>query len=111
MLNNIAATLKSSGAKTVKVEGHTDPLGSEKYNLVLSQHRADIVRDYLVSQGVEANFETVGVGEANQVKACKGHGKELKDCLRPNRRVVISADGVTQSVEAGPIGPTPLYEK
>ena len=84
------------------------------YNLALSQHRADIVRDYLVSQGVEANFETVGVGEANQVKACEGHGKELKDCLRPNRRVVITSGGVaqsTQSTEAGPIGPTPLYQK
>lgn len=114
VLNNIAATLKSSGAKDIKIEGHTDPLGSEKYNLALSQHRADTVRDYLVSQGVEANFETVGVGEANQVKTCEGHGKELKDCLRPNRRVVITSGGVTQSTqstEAGPIGPTPLYEK
>ncbi|HDL3306508.1 TPA: plastocyanin, partial [Mannheimia haemolytica] len=53
---------------------------------------------------------------ANQVKACDGEtGQELKDCLRPNRRVEISANGgVMKQNEggnvAGPNGPAPLYQ-
>ncbi len=112
VLTNIANRLKSSGTKEVKVEGYTDYLGSDQYNLALSQRRADTVKAYLSSQGVEANIVAVGLGEANQVKACDDkNGQALKDCLRPNRRVVIIADGMQATAEAGPIGPSPLYEK
>ncbi len=36
----------------VQVEGYTDNVGGDQYNLTLSQQRGDAVRDYLVSQGV-----------------------------------------------------------
>ncbi|HSW20388.1 MAG TPA: OmpA family protein [Ramlibacter sp.] len=50
---------------TVTVEGHTDAIGSDTYNLELSQGRASAVRDYLVlHHGIEAaRLKTLGYGE------------------------------------------------
>ncbi|UKH22211.1 OmpA family protein [Actinobacillus pleuropneumoniae] len=117
VVDNVAAQLKSSKAEQVKVAGYTDRLGSEKYNLDLSQRRANMVKARLVQQGVTANINAVGYGKAQQVKACDGipHGQELKDCLRPNRRVEVTANGgVLKQNEggnvAGPNGPAPLYQ-
>ena len=117
VVDNVAAQLKASGAQQVKIAGYTDRLGSEAYNLDLSQRRANMVKARLAQQGVTAEMTAVGYGKANQVKACSEfpHGKELKDCLRPNRRVEISANGgVLKQNEggnvAGPNGPAPLYQ-
>ena len=50
------------------IEGHTDNTGSDAYNQKLSQQRANMVRDYAVSQGVPASTVTVvGKGEADPV--------------------------------------------
>lgn len=117
VVDNVAAQLKSSGAQQVKIEGHTDRLGSVAYNLDLSQRRANMVKARLIQQGVTAQMTAVGLGKAHQVKACDEypHGQALKDCLRPNRRVEISANGgVLKQNEsgnvAGPNGPAPLYQ-
>lgn len=90
VLNNIAKEIKANGASRVTITGYTDRLGSAQYNLKLSQARANTAKSYLQAQGVKANIKAVGRGKANQVKACKGvTGQALKDCLKPNRRVVI----------------------
>jgi len=48
----------------VRVEGHTDSIGSEAYNQELSQRRAESVVDYLTSRGVSgSNLLPVGLGE------------------------------------------------
>jgi OOP family OmpA-OmpF porin len=48
----------------VRVEGHTDSIGSEAYNQELSQRRAEAVAEYLVSRGIsESNLVPVGMGE------------------------------------------------
>lgn len=92
VLNNVAKEIKENGAKNVTVTGYTDRLGSAQYNLKLSQARANTAKAYLQAQGVKANIKAIGRGKANQVKACKGvSGQALKDCLKPNRRVVIRA--------------------
>lgn len=92
-LNQIAKEIKAAGASRVTVTGYTDRLGSPEYNAKLSQARANTAKSYLQAQGVKANIKAVGRGEANQVKACKGvQGQALKDCLKPNRRVVIRAE-------------------
>lgn len=111
---NVAQELKSSGAKQVRVTGFTDRLGSEAYNLDLSKRRAETVKGLLQSEGVQAPIEAYGLGKAQQVKACNGEsGQALRDCLRPNRRVEIRADGTTdtKSNEAGLQGPSALYDK
>lgn len=82
--------------RNIRVEGHTDRLGSSEHNLKLSQARADTVKDYLVSQGIPGNLiHSVGLGAANQVVPCKGitSPKLLKDCLLPNRRVEVIVQG------------------
>jgi outer membrane protein OmpA-like peptidoglycan-associated protein len=55
----------------VTVEGHTDGVGSDAYNLALSRSRARAVRDYLVQRhGIDAaRLKTVGYGEARLVEA------------------------------------------
>lgn len=91
-LNQIAKEIKASGATKISIAGYTDRLGSASYNLKLSQARANTAKAYLQGQGVKANIKAFGRGKANQVKACNNvHGQALKDCLKPNRRVVIRA--------------------
>lgn len=52
----------------IRVEGHTDDVGSDAVNLRLSQQRAEAVRDFLVQQGVEASrLEAVGYGESRPI--------------------------------------------
>lgn len=61
---NIVA-LKEWGDVDVEVAGHTCSIGTEEYNLGLSQRRAEAVRNYLVSKGVSADRLTVrGYGES-----------------------------------------------
>lgn len=92
VLNNVAKEIKANDAKRVTIIGYTDRLGSAQYNMKLSQARANTAKSYLQAQGVKANIKAVGRGKANQVKACNGvTGQALKDCLKPNRRVVIRA--------------------
>ena len=119
VVDSVASQLKSTGAKDVKVAGYTDRLGSDAYNLNLSQRRADRVKARLIEDGVNTQITAVGYGKNPQVKACDGipHGKALKDCLRPNRRVEITASGsVLKLQEGGQVnggtqGPAPLYQK
>lgn len=52
------------GIKKIRIEGHTDSVGSNKYNQRLSQARADSVMEYMLSQGISVDrLEAVGYGE------------------------------------------------
>jgi OOP family OmpA-OmpF porin len=78
------------------VNGHADRLGSAQYNQRLSEKRADAVRAYLVSKGVDAGkVETLGFGKTLPVKACPDQKdrKGLIECLAENRRVVVEVQG------------------
>jgi OmpA-OmpF porin, OOP family len=78
------------------VNGHADRLGSTQYNQQLSEKRAEAVRAYLVSKGVDASkVETLGFGKTLPVKACpdQKERKGLIECLTPNRRVVVEVQG------------------
>jgi OOP family OmpA-OmpF porin len=93
ILDGVVAKMKEHPEfKLVMVNGYTDRIGNEKYNQKLSERRANEVKSYIVSQGIEGSrLESVGKGESNPVEACKGvKGKKLVECLAPNRRVEIS---------------------
>ena len=96
-LNDAAAKIKANPEiKAVIVTGHTDRIGTDAYNQKLSDRRANIVKDYLAAQGVDAAMiEAVGKGEAEPVVQCTGNKatKKLISCLQPNRRVEIRAEG------------------
>jgi len=120
VVDNVAAQLKETGAKEVKVAGYTDRLGSDAYNLDLSQRRANRVKARLVEDGVTSEITAVGYGKVPQVKACNGYkhaSNAEKDCLRPNRRVEITASGSVLKLQeggqtnGGTQGPAPLYQK
>jgi len=70
----------------VSIEGHTDSIGAEKYNQVLSEKRAAAVKAYLVKQGVadSQRLKTVGYGETRPIADNK-----TKKGRFENRRVEI----------------------
>lgn len=79
-------------APDVLVVGHTDHLGSEGYNLRLSQYRADAVRRELIEEGVAPGaIRSLGVGEQEPVATCERAlpTPDLKACLQPDRRVEV----------------------
>lgn len=117
VIDSVASQLKSTGAKEVKVAGYTDRLGSDTYNLDLSQRRANTVKARLSEDGVNSLITAVGYGKNPQVKACEGvNGQALKDCLRPNRRVEITSSGSELKLQeggksnGGTQGPAKLYQ-
>ena len=81
--------------EVVLVTGHTDRIGSTAYNQKLSERRANVVKNYLMSKGVdESRLKASGKGESEPVVECAGiRGAKLIECLAPNRRVVISGEG------------------
>jgi outer membrane protein OmpA-like peptidoglycan-associated protein len=79
----------------VQVEGYTDTVGSDEYNLTLSQHRADAVRDYLVSQGVNvANTSSVGYGKSSPIADNSTSAGRAQ-----NRRVNLVVSGTAIGVQ------------
>jgi OOP family OmpA-OmpF porin len=101
---------------SVRIVGHTDPLGSDAYNLKLSAARAESVKSHMTTLGVPAAvISASGAGES-QLKVteaeCRTKGEAanrdaLIRCLAPNRRVEITATGSpSRSVASGP-RPTP----
>lgn len=101
-LDQIADVLRNHPeVANVAINGYADRLGSKKYNLELSQKRADAVKDYLVSKGIDANrIVASGKGEADPVTECDNKNRaELIDCLAPNRRVEVEDITVEHRVQ------------
>jgi len=63
VLDDMALALKKLTAKRVEIIGHTDSSGARASNLVLSQARADAVKNYLITKGISAEYlTTIGNG-------------------------------------------------
>ena len=91
ILDNAAQTLNGADANTnVEVGGYTDSIGTEAYNLGLSQRRADSVKDYLVAHGVDGSrLTTHGYGEADPVAPNRINGHDNPAGRALNRRVEL----------------------
>src|SRR5262245_31542825 len=88
----------------VIVTGHTDKIGSLAYNMKLSERRAVVVKDYIVSQGIDQKLIFwEGKGPKSPIpvtKFCdnKMKRKQLIECLAPNRRVTVEVVGRAESM-------------
>lgn len=79
----------------IQVEGHTDSVGGEEYNMKLSEQRSGAVRDYLVSQGVPAAMvSAVGFGKGQPVAS-----NDTAAGRQQNRRVELVVSGEPIGVE------------
>ena len=93
---DVVAKISSFGqVKQVIIGGHTDRLGKAAVKQKLSEKRADAVKDYLVSKGVDsALIETLGYGATQPVQGlpkCEDSLPKAKlvECLEPHNRVEI----------------------
>jgi peptidoglycan-associated lipoprotein len=74
---------------TFLIEGHADERGTREYNFSLGARRAQAVRDYLASRGIQASrMRTVSYGKERPVAVCNDIS-----CWSQNRRAVTVLDG------------------
>jgi len=86
LLSRIAGVLLASRSFGLAVYGHTDYIGSVQYNLRLSEQRAQAVKDYMASAGIDPNIIVVkGYGKSSPIVAEKDEASRAK-----NRRVEIA---------------------
>lgn len=99
-LDSFTQEIRGTAYDVIKVEGHTDRLGSTAYNQKLSSQRAESVKTYLVTTGGidAAKVSASGRGESAPVtkpEDCKGNTPNAKliACLQPDRRVEVEVTG------------------
>jgi peptidoglycan-associated lipoprotein len=87
-LNEIGNWMKKNRNIKIAVEGHCDERGTIEYNLALGQKRAEVVKNYLISLGVDdASIKTISFGK--EIPADSGHGE---DSWAKNRRASFKID-------------------
>ncbi len=88
-LTDLVGKIKGINLEVIIAVGHTDSVGSDAYNQKLSVRRAEAVKAFLVSQGIEKNrIYTEGKGEKQPVASNK-----TKEGRAKNRRVEIEVVG------------------
>ena len=97
-LDGFIAKVKDMNPETITAVGHTDRLGSERYNQRLSEQRVEAVKAYMVSKGIAPDrMHTEAKGESQPVtkadECVGGKSPRVITCLQPDRRVEIEAVG------------------
>jgi len=84
-LKRVAKMLSDQRSMKVELSGHTDFIGTEEYNMGLSQRRAEAVKQYLIQQGAgTAQVQARGYGEAKPVES-----NDTEEGRSLNRRVEL----------------------
>ncbi len=86
LLDDIVRIMDNNPSLSIELAGNTDSIGTEKYNMGLSQRRADSVKKYLTEHGIDTGrITTVGYGEERPIATNKtAEGRQL------NRRVDLN---------------------
>lgn len=97
-LEQLFKDLKANNGLNVNdviVTGHTDPIGTDSYNMNLSQKRANTVQDYLLAMFDKDMIKTIAKGENDLKISNCGDKKTAKSitCNAPNRRVQVIING------------------
>jgi len=98
-LAKISGILLAHPELKIQVEGHTDSVGGDDYNQKLSENRANAVRTFLVTQGVDSNnINSIGFGKTKPVAT-----NDTAAGRQQNRRVelVVTGDSITTSANRG----------
>jgi len=82
ILKKNAEWMKANPKSRVEVEGHCDDVGSAEYNLALGAKRAQVAKDFLISQGI-APDRLVTISYGKEAPACF---EETEECRVQNRR-------------------------
>ena len=91
ILNSVAMVFEDFDKTYIDVYGHTDSIGSQKYNYKLSYRRANCVAEYLIAQGCNSlRFSIQGFGETRPVAS-----NASKTGRSQNRRVEIEISPLT----------------
>ena len=94
-LAKVSGILLAYPGLSLQVEGYTDNIGSDDYNQKLSEERAGVVRDYLVTQGVaQNNISAAGYGKNSPVA-----DNTTNDGRAQNRRVEMVVSGNSIGVQ------------
>lgn len=101
-LDDFVGRLKGATLGTIRAVGHADRLGSDAYNQILSEDRAEAVKAYLVGKGIESSrVHAEGRGATQPVTKhgeCAGSkSAKLIACLQPDRRAGIEVAGTRPS--------------
>ena len=100
-LAKISGIVLAHPGLNLQVEGHTDSVGSDEYNQVLSQQRASAVRDFLVEQGVAAaSVSARGFGKTQPVAT-----NDTPEGRQRNRRVELVVTGEAIGTSASQVAP------
>lgn len=84
ILDGQAQWLLTNADYRAVVEGHADEQGTREYNIALGARRANAVREYLVSRGVQsARLEVISYGKLRPIEVCSNEA-----CYSQNRRAV-----------------------
>ena len=102
-LAKISGILLAHAGLTLQVEGHTDSVGTDEFNMELSGRRADAVRDYLAQEGVPASsMSAKGFGKTQPVAS-----NDTPEGRQRNRRVelVVNGDVIGKSAASSSAAP------
>jgi outer membrane protein OmpA-like peptidoglycan-associated protein len=96
-LAKLSGIILSHPGLNLKIEGYTDSVGSDEFNLKLSNQRADAVREYLINQGLtDTNVTASGLGKSDPVAS-----NDSPTGRQQNRRVEIIVSGEVIGMKIG----------
>jgi outer membrane protein OmpA-like peptidoglycan-associated protein len=85
VLDEAVSAMQQDATLRLTIEGHTCNIGTTEYNMALGERRANAVREYLTSRGIDAGrLQTVSYGEERPK-----HDNDREETRRLNRRAAM----------------------